>query len=312
MAKKPQYLTSKEVRDVAERSDFWGLVLVAHCWAVVALAIALFALWPNPATFVIAVVLIGSRQLGFAILMHEASHRALFKTTWLNDFVGEWLCGRPILADLAAYRHYHLLHHRHTQTKDDPDLILSKPFPTTRASLRRKMTRDVTGQTGLKLRAKQIAFAFTKAGEDVPSASQDMSQAFNGPQLAKSVAVNLVLFAILTMIGQWWWWFGFWALPLLTWFQLVLRIRNIAEHGVVEFSDHPLKNVRTTLAGPLMRLIVAPYWVNYHLEHHLAMHVPCRNLPKLHELLVKKGHGDEMEIGRSYFDVLKIAASRPA
>lgn len=88
-------------------------------------------------------------------------------------------------------------------------------------------------------------------------------------------------------------------------------MRNIAEHGAVEFSENPLRNVRTTHAGPVMRLFLAPYYVNYHLEHHLVMHMPCFNLPKLHNLMVEKGFNDQMEVGRSYWDVLRLATSRP-
>jgi fatty acid desaturase len=61
-----------------------------------------------------------------------------------------------------------------------------------------------------------------------------------------------------------------------------------------------------------MRLLVAPYWVNYHLEHHLVMHVPARNLPKLHEMLVARGHAARMQIAGDYWEVLRIASSRPA
>ena len=306
------YLTSEEIRSLSGRSDLWGLWLTFHAWATIALALALFAIWPNPLTFIAAIVIIGSRQLGLAILMHEAAHNALFKTRALNEFAGEWLCGRPILADLFEYRRYHLLHHQHTQTDRDPDLNLSKPFPTTRASLRRKLIRDITGQTGLKQRAAQIMIAFKLAGEtEGAKSSQDLAQAFSGPVLGRALIANAALFAAMWAVGAWWWWFAFWLLPLLTWFQLVLRVRNIAEHGAVEFSDNPFKNVRTTRAGPIMRLLLAPYWVNYHLEHHLVMHVPCHNLPRLHRLMLEKGHGAAMEIGQSYWDVLRAASSRP-
>lgn len=308
-----EFFTSDEIRPLAARSDLWGAWLVLHAWAVIAGALALFAVWPNPLTFVLAVVLIGSRQLGLAILMHEAAHMALFRSRRLNEFAGEWLCGRPILADLFEYRRYHLKHHRYTQTEQDPDLRLSKPFPTTPASLRRKLIRDITGQTGFKQRSQQIMFAFKMAGEvEGAPTSQELSQAFNGPELGRALLANLVIFAAMWAVGAWWWWLAFWALPLLTWFQLVLRIRNIAEHGAVEFSDNPLRNVRTTHAGPLMRLLVAPYWVNYHLEHHLVMHVPAHNLPKLHQRLLDRGLGPDMEIGQTYWHVLRRAASRPA
>lgn len=308
-----RFFSSDVIRPLARRSDLWGIWLVAHCWGVIALAVALYTLWPNALTFVAAVILIGSRQLGLAILMHEAAHRALFRSGRANEFAGEWLCGRPILADLFEYRTYHLKHHRYTQTDKDPDLRLSAPFPTTKASMRRKLWRDISGQTGVKQRAQQIMFAFKMAGEveDGPS-SQDLAQAFAGPVLGRALVANLVIFAVMWIIGAWWYWLAFWVLPLLTWFQLVLRVRNIAEHGAVERSDNPLRNVRTTRAGPLARLLVAPYFVNYHLEHHLVMHVPCYRLPQLHHLMLEQGHAADMEIGASYWDVLKRAASRPA
>ena len=98
------YLSSDEIRPLAARSDLWGALLVLHCWGVVALALVLFSLWPNLLTAAVAILIIGSRQLGFAILMHEAAHNALFRSRALNQFVGDWLCGRPFLADLAEYR----------------------------------------------------------------------------------------------------------------------------------------------------------------------------------------------------------------
>lgn len=159
------YLSSDEIRPLATRSDLWGALLVLHCWGVIALALALFSPWPNLLTAALAIMIIGSQQLGFAILMHEAAHNALFRSRALNQFLGDWLCSRPILADLAEYRQYHLQHNRHTQSDEDPDLRLSKPFPTTGASLRRKLIRDITGQIGLKQRAQQIVFAFEMASD---------------------------------------------------------------------------------------------------------------------------------------------------
>ena len=124
-----------------ERSDWMGAYLVLHAWGVIALAMAFFIAWPNPLSFIVAVVVIGGRQLGLAILMHDAAHRALFKNTRLNDTLGAFLCGWPVGASLTLYRPYHLSHHRHTQQAEDPDLILSAPFPITKQSFWRKMRR---------------------------------------------------------------------------------------------------------------------------------------------------------------------------
>lgn len=300
------YLSSEEIRPLARRSDLMGAVMIAHCYGVIALMVAVFALWPHALTFLLAVVVIGSRQLGLAILMHDAAHRALFKTGWLNEFAGLWICGNPILADMASYRHYHLTHHRFTQTEQDPDLVLSRPFPATRASLMRKFLRDLTGRTGYKQISAQIALSLKLAGdEDAIKEAQKQSQAFKGGGMRGALITNAVIFALMWGFGAWWYWFVFWLLPLMTWFQLVLRIRNIAEHALTAFDDDPFQNVRTTRAGWLARALVAPYWVNYHLEHHMVMHVPCWNLRRMHGLLIAKGYGARMNLAPGYISVLQ-------
>ena len=296
------YLSSDEIRPLAQRSDIMGFWLVLHCWLVIGFAIALFALWPNPLTFVLAVVFIGSRQLGLAILMHEAAHVALFRTRAVNEFSGEWLCGRPIMAELLAYRHYHLTHHRFTQTDKDPDLALSAKFPTSHASIRRKFLRDLSGQTGVKLLVHQVLTAIRLAGDDdaIDAAKTDAAQAFKSTDQFKSLAVFGAIGLTISLIGDWWWGLAFWVLPYLTWFQFVLRVRNIAEHGATEASENPLQNVRTTHANWIARALVAPYWVNYHLEHHMVMHVPCWKLPAMHRVLLGKGLGSQMRIAKGY------------
>src|SRR3546814_15698138 len=97
------------------------------------------------------------------------------------------------------------------------------------------------------------------------------------------------------------------ALPI-SWYQLVSRIRNIAEHAMVPDNDDALRNTRTTYAGWLTRLVLAPYWVNYHLEHHLALQVPCWKLPPAHRMLLAKGYGGKMEMQKSYAAALRPAA----
>ena len=306
------YLSRADIRALSERSNLMGAYLVLHCWAVIAGAVALFAMFPNPATFVLAVMVIGSRQLGLAILMHEAAHNALFSSRRLNDFVGEWLCGRPILAELHAYRHYHLQHHRHTQTEQDPDLVLSAKFPTSKASLRRKFIRDLTGQTGVKQFLAQLAMTVRLAGdqEAVDAAKPDMAQAFKSRHVLVSLPIFLAIMGIMSAAGAWWYGFAFWLLPYLTWFQLVLRIRNIAEHGATETSEDPLRNVRTTRTNLLTRAFIAPYWVNFHLEHHMVMHVPCWRLPRMHELLARSTAAPKMNVATGYRAALAEAGWR--
>ena len=307
-----EFLSSEEIRPLAERSDWIGAALLLHGWGIVFGAVALFVWYPSMITGLLAVMLIGSRQLGFAILMHEAAHRALFRTGWLSEWAGQWLCARPIMAEMTSYRTYHLEHHKYTQTEKDPDLPLSAKFPTTRDSLERKFTRDLTGQTGYKLRMAQIRRALQLGFDDDAIAGAKMAQTFQSEDLKPALLCNAVLFAAMWAIGDWWYWFAFWLLPLMTWYQFVVRVRNIAEHAVLRDPADPLSNARTTYADPITALFFAPYWVNYHLEHHLLMHVPCWRLPRLHRMLLEKGLGDRMETAPSYWQVLgRVGWTRP-
>jgi fatty acid desaturase len=300
-------MSEDELVAVRTRITWKSVGLIAHAWALILGAVAMVALWPNPFTFALAVALIGSRQLGLAILMHDGAHGALAKGARLNIALSQWFCAYPIFAETEAYRRYHLQHHAHTQQEDDPDLVLSAPFPITALSYRRKFWRDISGQTGFAQRKAQFIHALGDTSWPLARRAAHFRSKL-GPQLL----VNALLLAGFVVAGVWWAYPLLWLLPLLTWMMVITRIRNIAEHAVVPDSDDPLRNTRTTHAGFLERLFVAPYYVNYHLEHHLLFYVPCYNLPRVHRILSRGPHAGRMEVQPSYAAVLRLATARPA
>src|SRR5690348_16473012 len=155
-------LTAEQVQRLRDKSDLVGALLVLHAWVLIFVSMALVVWWPNPLTFVIAVMVIGTRQLGLAILMHDAAHRLLFNDRRLNEWVATWLCAAPVFTSLQLYRPYHLKHHRHTQQAEDPDLGLSAPFPISRRSLWRKIARDLSGRTAYQRRLEQFRRGLAK------------------------------------------------------------------------------------------------------------------------------------------------------
>jgi fatty acid desaturase len=295
MGASADYLPRETVRALSRRSDLWGAWLTLHVWGVVFAAWALAIALPHPLTILLAVLIVGSRQHGMAILMHDAAHGVLFENRTLNDFAGKWLLGAPYGGDMSAYRRYHLKHHRHTQTEDDPDLPLSAKFPVSKASLRRKFIRDLTGQTFLRLRLASLK-----------ATSEPGMEAFEKTSPVPYLVTNAVLFAGLAVLGHWWVYPVLWLLPLATWFMAVLRNRNIAEHALTTTDGNVLTQARTTQANWISRIFLAPYWVNYHVEHHAYMFVPCWQLPRLHRAMAD--HHGAMELQPGYRYVLKLAA----
>src|SRR5258708_31990298 len=163
------------------------------------------AVWHNPPPFGLAVSIIGSRQLGLAILMHDGAHGCLANGEKLNMALSQWLCAYPVFAETKAYRRYHLQHHARTQQEDDPDLILSAPFPITRPSYRRKFWRDISGQTGYAQRKAQFLNALCD-----PSSPPARRAAHFRDKLGPQLVFNLAFLAGLPAAGLWW------AYPLLS------------------------------------------------------------------------------------------------
>jgi fatty acid desaturase len=299
-------MNREQLADVRVRKTWKGIAMILHAWALIIGSIALVAWWPNPITYILAVGIIGSRQLGLAILMHDGAHGCLANNETLNLWLSQWFCAYPVFAETRSYRRYHLKHHAHTQQDDDPDLVLSAPFPITRLSYRRKFFRDITGQTAYQQRKAQLLNALGPS--DWPLRQRAVHfWAKLGPQ----VLVNTIMFAALAVAGIWWAYPLLWLAPFFTWMMVITRIRNIAEHAVVPDSDDPLRNTRTTRANLLERLFIAPYYVNYHLEHHLLYYVPCYNLPRVHRILSRGPHADRMEVQPNYAAVLRLATARP-
>ncbi len=298
--------TPSQLAEVRKRSDWRGIALVAHAWGTIIAAMALVAIFPNPITYLVAVAIIGARQLGLAILMHDGAHGILAENQKLNLFLSQWFCGYPMMAETLAYRRYHLKHHASTQQADDPDLILSAPFPITKKSLRRKIFRDLTGQTGYQQRKAQILNAFGPKGL---SLKDRLTRYWN--RLGRATVAQLVIFGLLLAAGHPLYFLTLWVVPFLTWQQMVTRLRNIAEHAVIPDNNDPFRNARTTLASWVERAFIAPYLVNYHVEHHLAMWIPCHQLPKVHAYLLANGFGDRIEQKDGYAEVIRLATSKP-
>lgn len=294
---KPLDIFTRDQWTTLTRVSPWkGIALVVHGWAVIVGAIVL-AIWAaHPAAWLAAIIIIGGRQLGLGILMHDGAHGALHPKRKINNILGHWFSGIAVGIDLHPYRTYHLSHHRYTQQDEDPDLILSAPFPISRSSMMRKVARDLSGLTFLKQRGLQILGA--------------VQSLFNGGKfsdhkaLFQFWAVQIILITLSLLSGYGVAPYALWFIGLATTFPLFLRIRNIAEHAAAPVgSDDPFTHARTTMATMLARATVAPYWVNYHCEHHLFMGIPCYNLPKVHELLSPYHH--RMTIAPHYMAVMR-------
>ena len=268
-----------ELRKVSNiRNAFTIIALYGQTIAILVIAVRLgWWAWP------IAFILMGRAHAQFAALMHEAAHRLLFTNKKWNDLIGRWVLGYIGLVSTDAYRRVHMAHHRREFGPEEPDLPLYQGYPVTKESMRRKLLRDASGRTGLRL----IRYQFARRRWADPRQRRVLSS---------MVAVHAGLFGISILAGQPLVYPLLWILPFLTLWRVINRLRSIAEHGGLEASPDRRVTTHCIRQDPVTRFLMAPYQLGYHLEHHVDSGVPFRSLPKYHRALKDSGYiTDEYE-----------------
>lgn len=301
--------TKEEISELRTHSDWHGWLMVIVDYGVIAAMMALVAFYPNVFTVVFALVVIGGRQLGLAIILHEAAHRTLFNNRRLNDWAGNWLGAYPLYLSADMYRPHHLDHHGKTWGDTDPDRVLADGFPVSKISMTRKVLRDLFGITGLKqlIGTSYVSYKVIRGEQINPGTLPlrlDRGRVMQ--MLIGTVVTNGILLGILWALGHpmlYLLWFGAW----LTTHKLFVRLRSMAEHSVVPTPDpgDPFGNTRTTLTSWWERFFIAPHHVGFHLEHHLVITVPHYKLGTFHRMLGERGLLEDACIEKGYARVFR-------
>lgn len=289
-------LTATELEQVTGKSNFNAMWIIFVDYAIIAIAFAVMAVWPNPLTLLAGIFVLGGRQLALAVIVHECGHRTLFNSPKLNEICGQWLGGYLVFSHMGDYMKGHWLHHSRAGTADDPDLKNYQAYPFKRSSLRRKIGRDLSGQTGWR-RIRSIGRAL------IHYRTLDAEQQ---QFLRRSVLCNIALLLIVSSLGAPWLYLV-WVIAFITSHMFVVRVRQVAEHAAVPnlYNKDPRQHTRTVYANWLERLLFAPHHLNYHLEHHLLATIPIYHLRQTHELLKARGMYNDTHFPTGYLSVLR-------
>ena len=284
-----------ELRRIPSLLNAWS---VLWCYGQNILILAAAVHLNHIATWLIAFLLMGRMHAQFASLMHEAAHRLLFKHRGANDWVGNWLLGVPVITSTPAYRRVHMAHHREEFGPDEPDIPLYANYPITTESFRRKLVRDATGQTGIKLFRNQL-------------------RGFRSPDvrvrrtLLKMTLVQGIVIAAFYAAGHPWLYLTMFVLPYFTLWRVINRLRSIAEHGGLRADDDRRIATHSVVQHPIARFYLVPYNIGFHLAHHVDAGVPFRHLPKYHALLRDTRYVDDSYEYPSYGALWKAASGFP-
>ncbi len=260
----------------------------AQTFGVVTAAAVVNTWW----AYLSAFVWMGRGHVLLNILAHEAAHRLLFPNRFANDTIGR-MVGFSTFQPFTVYRRSHFAHHRDEMGPDEPDTDLYRGYPITKSSWHRKLWRDATGQSAVKI-TKALLRAARKG---VPDAIQIL-------------ITQLVMFGVAIAVERpfaYVVWIASWA----TLWRVLNRLRAIAEHGGMERSKDRRRTTHVIRQSRLARFCMVPYNTGWHLAHHTDMGVPWRNLPKFHAELLASGWVTPDVEYPSYRAFWRACSSRP-
>jgi len=274
----PRGRPTRELREQLRRIPSTRNALsVVSAW-VQTIGVLALAIWlDHPLGWVVAFLLVGRSNVLLAILSHEAAHRLLFTDRRVNDAVGRWLLGYPVFLPIDLYRRGHMNHHRDEFGPNEPDLPLYRGYPIRRDSMRRKLTRDALGVTGVRIMRGLLR-------------GLRSSDAAVCGEAWRIVVTQTVIFGVFAAVGWWYLYPLLWVLPHLTVWRVLNRLRSIAEHGGMTRSDDRRLTTHAVRQSWLARLAFVPYNTGLHLAHHVDSGVPWRSLPALHAELARSGY----------------------
>lgn len=294
---------AEEVRRLSVVSNVRGAAAVARQWLVIAGCIAGATWISGPIVYLVAIVFIAGRQHALGVLMHDAAHYRLFSARWLNDAVSDLCCALPFGLLTVRYRYDHLRHHQHAVTAEDPYWVTMQEHPAgwrwpkspVRATLR--LAADLLGPGAVDFHREWYAWLpwpnhFSR--REYPCRIDVASR-------VRCYGFFLVVGGALAYTGAWWAFLAFWIVPMLTFLQVFLRIRGVAEH-LAPPGEEGLDATRDTVPTLLELATVAPLNVSYHLTHHMFPGVPYYNLARLSALLrTDAAFSDHARVSISYF-----------
>ena len=267
-----------------------GVAILAPI-VVIATVASLGRWWLVP----LAVPVIATLQLRMFVLHHEAAHRLLFSNRRCNDLVGINLMGwLPLGSGEHGYRRVHQAHHRDEFGPNEPDFLLYSFYPIGRVSFLRKLRRDMLGVSAWRILSPRLK-ALVVGGDRVSG--------------LRTVGMQLALLALFWAAGIPWLYLWLWVVPYLTWYQVINRLRAVAEHGGMTRSADRRETSHIVQPSWLSRILIAPLNVAYHLPHHVDSGVPFRNLPRFQQIMIEDGYVPQALVWPSYRALWKAASS---
>jgi fatty acid desaturase len=275
---------SVQVKQLARLSVSRSVFEIGFTWlqllAIISICLYFQSLWLTAIGF----LLIGAKQYGLLILLHDGTHGLVHPLRRWNDAITLWLIAAPCGSSYSSTRVTHLMHHRYLgDGQRDPDYFLycaGEPQPKLTA-------KQFLGHFAKLLIGGQIVY--TLFGSHNAGSMLRRSLADKAKSLFPVAVMQTVILGAFTLAGHFMAYFYLWVVPLVTLAVLFNGARVFCDHSVHADASTSAEDILITYtSNPVERFFFAPFHMNFHAEHHLFPYVPHYNLPKLRAILQER------------------------
>lgn len=302
------------VRSLSVVSGYRTTAYLMLQWGIMIASLAMATHFDHWLVYFIALLIIASRMQALGVMVHDGAHWLLYRNRQVNDAVCDLFIAFPLGMSTTLYRKTHFRHHRYTNTSEDQDLAAQKEerewyqWPKSRWGFVWVLFRSAFG---LNTHRAWILYKhwtpwnnfrspdFPKQSRLLYVLSMICVYSFFAWALQVNTRVTLILMGVYMISGY-------------TILNLTNRLRATAEHLGTP-GTHELNDTRTVIPSLMERFFIAPYGVNFHLEHHLFPSVPGYRLGKLHRELMKDDEfRNQAHVTQHYTGVLRELMSQPS
>lgn len=259
--------------------------------------------WPS---YLASVLLIGCEMRALATVFHEAVHRTIARSPWLNYTLGTFGSGYLIIQSWSAYDSTHVFEH-HTHLGDklrDPDykFHISQGVYRPTHPLRFILINFVAPLFFIKSPAKIVDL--------VKNRLFSSQETWNERWMRVGYCASLVGFIYWLGYGQEF--LAFWIIPLVTVFPIVNWYNEFFEHyPYVATGTTDIEMSRNRWPGLISGFLTCQLNENYHLTHHLKERVPFWNLPAAHAILMEDSTYSSLQT-REFGLVIPLVSGTPS
>jgi fatty acid desaturase len=297
----PEALSKVQALSGARPGRFWAEL--ALNWLVIAGLVTLGVAAGNLFVTVACIVLIGTRQMVFGLLLHEQVHRLGSRSKYADWFVNFFAVYPLVVTTVEDYAAVHLAHHKYFMTSRDPDFIRKSgpnwTFPASLSTILKIVVRDVTGLNTIAL----------IRGKTAPPNSTEFKRPKPTPKWLR-LAFFVAVAGALTLLHGWTVFLIYWAIPLLTVAQLFVRWIAVIEH------KYNVEGSTVHEVTPIIRLtwwqkiLLPDFNFAMHVYHHLHAGVSFANLPRVHTIYKTEGLVDESAVFHGQGSYLRYLIKR--